>query len=426
MTTGGIATYYNLGLNNSATDLTNGPDGAIWFTNGTKIGRITTSGSVTSYSISGLAYGSGAKGITVGPDGNIWFGVQGNSNIYGGKIGKLTTSGLFTLYSLPSANAHIQTIISGPDGNIWFTESGANKIGKITTSGFLTEYTVPTASAGPQGITVGPDDALWFTEQSKNKIGRITTAGTFTEYNLPNANSGPNQIIKGSDDALWFSETGATDRIGRMVAVMKGQSLIFTSSAPSEAIIDGPSYTPSATSTSGLAVTITIDITSVDICTITSGVVSFQQAGMCTLNANQEGDSNYNPASQVQQSFVVAPVESDTSVNLACPPTAIVSDTVTCTVTVSNNGGADARGVTLTVLFSESLTNASLSNGGLLSGQVLTWAAPLLAVGTSSTLSFEATASLVSRASISASLLQVNPDSNISNNVIDAKIKVNN
>src|SRR2546429_7016675 len=50
--------------------ITTGPDGNLWFTAGTDIGRITTAGSVTAFPIPTAS--SGPQGITAGPDANLW------------------------------------------------------------------------------------------------------------------------------------------------------------------------------------------------------------------------------------------------------------------------------------------------------------------------------------------------------------------
>ena len=65
-----------------------GPDGALWFTNRDSIGRITTGGTVTSYSDASI---SGPWGIAAGPDGALWF-----TNYRGNSIGRITTSGTVT------------------------------------------------------------------------------------------------------------------------------------------------------------------------------------------------------------------------------------------------------------------------------------------------------------------------------------------
>jgi uncharacterized repeat protein (TIGR01451 family) len=144
---------------------------------------------------------------------------------------------------------------------------------------------------------------------------------------------------------------------------------------------------------------------------------------VCTVNADQGGDVNYNPAPQMQQSFNISPVESDISVSVSCPTTASAGDMITCTISATNNGPAVSQGTTLTALFSNTLTGASVTSGTIL-GQTVTWTAPSLASGGSASITFTATASTPSKSSISVSLLQENPDPNISNNIADTKIVI--
>jgi len=184
--------------------ITAGPDGALWFAEGGKIGRITTSGAISEYPLATFSY---IDGIAAGPDGALWF-----AETTGNKVGRITTAGVITEYLVPSSNSGPLGIAAGPDGALWFAESNVNKIGRITTAGVISEYPVPTPAGSPRGITAGPDGALWFTEFVGNKIGRITTAGVITEYLVPSSNSDPLGIAAGPDGALWFTEFS---RIGR-------------------------------------------------------------------------------------------------------------------------------------------------------------------------------------------------------------------
>src|SRR5258708_4556113 len=64
--------------NSGPLDITAGPDGNLWFTeqNGNQIGRITTAGAITEFSLPtncGSSLGCNPRGITAGPDGNLWF-----------------------------------------------------------------------------------------------------------------------------------------------------------------------------------------------------------------------------------------------------------------------------------------------------------------------------------------------------------------
>lgn len=147
-----------------------GPDGALWFTNSTSIGRITTAGKISTYKGSGIR---GANGITSGPDGALWF-----TNSTGNSIGRITTSGKIQTYTGSGISDPAQ-ITEGPDGALWFVNRGSNDLGRITTSG---QISMVLAEADINDLTNGPDDALWFTTAG-NLLGRITTSGKLTTYN---------------------------------------------------------------------------------------------------------------------------------------------------------------------------------------------------------------------------------------------------
>ena len=201
-----------------------GPDGALWFTEhiGNKIGRITMAGAITEYPIPTTQ--SGPVGITAGPDGALWFTEFVGEFVGPGKIGRITTEGVITEYTIPivadpsnlfGIGSGPMGIVAGPDGALWFTEYWGNKIGRITTGGVLSEYLMPTAFSYPgEGITAGPDGALWFTAAG-DKIWRITTSGFITAYPIPSISSGPRGITVGPDGALWFTEYNG-NRIGRI------------------------------------------------------------------------------------------------------------------------------------------------------------------------------------------------------------------
>ena len=86
------------------------------------------------------------------------------------------------------------------------------------------------------------------------------------------------------------------------------QTISFDTAAPVNAKLDGSTYTPQASATSGLPVTITVADSSALVCSISGGVVSFSGSGTCLLLANQPGNGFYNPAPQAQQSFAVLPL----------------------------------------------------------------------------------------------------------------------
>lgn len=216
-----------------------GADGALWFTMcaSSKIGRIDTTGAITKYG--GLTTSSSPQVITSGPDKALWF-----SELDTGNIGRITTTGLtVNEYATSSTSSAPYGITVGPDGAMWFAEGSINKIGRMTAapSPVETEMPVPTASSDPSGITTGSDGALWFTECLGNKIARITTAGTVTnEFPVPTASSKPQQIVLGPDGALWFTE-GQGDKIGRVTtAGAFTEYPVPTASSAPLGIVSGP------------------------------------------------------------------------------------------------------------------------------------------------------------------------------------------
>ncbi len=183
----GQFTEFAVSLHNEPLNIVAGPDGALWFTedgivNGGPgaIGRITTNGTVAEYLLPTPAGAdSGAGDIAVGSDGNLWFTwVESSANgTWAHSIGRITTSGAITEYSLSfDPNWPPGGIAAGPDGSLWFTRGDANSIAQISTSGVVTEHPIPTAGAFPVDVVAGTDGNIWFSEPGAGTIGRINLA----------------------------------------------------------------------------------------------------------------------------------------------------------------------------------------------------------------------------------------------------------
>lgn len=214
MTTGGapVATYV-VGDPNILQGIVAGPDGAMWFSEAHGIDRITTSGTLTRYSLDHGVTRPGAGPLVVGPDGNLW---ELESEL--GNIARVTTGGSITEFPTPLKLACFGTMGNGPDGALWFTEGAMNVIGRVTTAGVITEFPgagpagtcgTPFGGTDPVGIVTGPDGNLWYTEKGAGKIARMSTTGTITEFPVPSGtSSAPGFIIVGADRNLWFGEFG--------------------------------------------------------------------------------------------------------------------------------------------------------------------------------------------------------------------------
>jgi len=108
-----------------------------------------------------------ADDICAGPDGTLWF-TDGTLN----QIGRMEVDGSFSITRLP-LNTQPGRIIAGPDHALWFTEQGTEKIGRITVNTEVTHYPTPSSNGLISDLTVGPDGSIWYTKLFTGKIGRL-------------------------------------------------------------------------------------------------------------------------------------------------------------------------------------------------------------------------------------------------------------
>jgi hypothetical protein len=179
--------------------------------------------------------------------------------------------------------------------------------------GYLTSY--PTSDTNPPVAS----DVNWIASESP-AVSNFTIANT--------TGTGVAQKV---DVANSYFTKGATvnviiDAFGYFAPVtLLPQTISFASSAPTGAIVNGD-YAPTADSTSGLTVELTIAGASGAVCSISSGLVSFNHGGTCTIDASQAGNSVYAPADQVQQSFTVAPSIGSLTINVTELPAGTSGD----------------------------------------------------------------------------------------------------
>ena len=116
----------------------------------------------------------------------------------------------------------------------------------------------------------------------------------------------------------------------------------------------------SDTTTSGLAITYTVDPATIAACQISIRTVTILQAGTCTINANQTGNLNFNAATQVQRSFTIARA-AQSAFNLSS-----VSGTFLTNLQLTTSGGSDTGTVSFVV------SNAGTANCSLVNSDSLT------------------------------------------------------
>lgn len=117
------------------------------------------------------------------------------------------------------------------------------------------------------------------------------------------------------------------------------QTISFTSTPPSTPVAPS-TYDVTATSTSSLPVSLTIDDASASVCSITGGVVTFDTDGACTIDAAETGSDQFLPATEVQQTVDVGSFDGSGTIGVDHPSVLAGStgDTLTFTYTAAASG----------------------------------------------------------------------------------------
>jgi virginiamycin B lyase len=118
---------------------------------------------------------AGPTAVVEGPDGAIWFT---ENNV--AKMGRITTSGLVSEFSLSPATT-AAALISAVDNNLYFTDPAQNKFGRMSVlnGSSVSEYDIPSSNALPAPpafpgkFVIGTDGLLYLTEPNANKIAQI-------------------------------------------------------------------------------------------------------------------------------------------------------------------------------------------------------------------------------------------------------------
>jgi YVTN family beta-propeller protein len=235
-----------------------------------------------------------------------------------------------------------------PDGTVWATDGDGVSVIDAATGSVIT--TIP-LSGSPEAVAVDPNSGTVFvagySSGTVSVISEATDTVTATIQIPPQAGTPPGPMavavdsgtvyvssfvgsltligaatdtITGTIDvggAPWGGpglagmafdpSTGnvylAADAYNELYAILS-QSISFT--APATGVV-GQTATLTATATSGLPVTYTVDSSSgAGVCTVSGNTVSYAHAGSCVIDANQAGNPGYYfPAAQVQQTITV-------------------------------------------------------------------------------------------------------------------------
>jgi len=173
-----------------------------------------------------------------------------------------------------------------------------------------------------RNITVGKEsqsiETISFSPETLEVSGTTTVSATATSGLTVTFTSTTTRVCRVSDGTVTGVTAGtctiaanqagnagysAAEKATQNITVGKGNQSIETISISPETLEVGGRARMSATTTSGLAVTFTS--TTTDICKVSGRAVTGITTGTCTIAADQAGNANYNPATQITQRFTV-------------------------------------------------------------------------------------------------------------------------
>ncbi|MGB2521255.1 Ig-like domain-containing protein [Shewanella algae] len=302
-----------------------------------------TTPTLTATASSGLTpvFSSSTTGVcTITASGTLTFVTTGNCSIDADQPGDSsynaapTVTQSFTVNAVvPGAPTSVSAVASDASATVSFSAPAS------TGGAAISSYTV---TSSPGGITAsGAGSPLTVSGLSNGTDYSFTVSASNTAGTGP-ASSPSNTVTPKANQSISFSNPGAQDF--------------------------GSTPTLAATASSGLTPVFSSSTTGV--CTITTtGTLSFVSAGSCSINADQAGDSGYNAAPTVTQSFTVnavvpgAPmsvnaVASDASATVSFSAPASTGGAAISSYTVTSSpGGLTASGT------GSPLTVSGLSNG---------------------------------------------------------------
>ena len=141
---------------------------------------------------------------------------------------------------------------------------------------------------------------------------------------------------------------GSSQQAFTLTVALRTQTITTTSTVPASPAVGG-SYTPAATATSGLPVTIALDsdATTNNACSLTDGKVSFDHVGHCRVTYSQAGNGTWAAAQATTDDLDIA--AKATTVTVTPQASAVFGQSITVTATVAAGSSTPAGSVQFAV-----------------------------------------------------------------------------
>ncbi|MBN5050407.1 autotransporter domain-containing protein [Stenotrophomonas maltophilia] len=274
--------------------------------------------SATSSSTLPVTFSSSTSPVcTITSGGTLTFLTSGSCTIDADQAGDgthdsaTTVSQTFTVAAVTPGAPTIGTATAG-NGQSSVTFTAPASTGGSSITGYM-------VTSNPGGLTGSGSSSPITVNGLTNGIAYTFTVTATNSAGTGSASAASNAITPASPQTITFANPGTQNF---------GTSPTITATAPAGAVV----FTSSTTG----------------VCTITSaGILSFLQAGTCTINADQNGDTAYLPAQQLSQSFTVAAVVPSEPTSVIATPSGTGEIKITFSAPAST-GGATITGYTAT------------------------------------------------------------------------------
>jgi CSLREA domain-containing protein len=290
------------------------------------------SSSISGISGSGVYNGTATLIATLSSGGSSLGGKTISFTLNSTSVGNATTdsSGLAMLSGVS---------LSGINAGTYANTVGASFAGDANYASSSGTGTLTVGKAS-QAISVGTHAPASAAFNSSFTTAASSNSGLPVAYGSSGActNSGPvfNMTAGTGNCTVNYDQSGDSNfnpasQVTESVTAQKaGQTITFGTLAGKT--FGDPDFTVSATASSGLSV----DFSAAGNCTVSNSTVHLTGAGACTITASQAGDSNYNAATPVDQSFTIAAAGS--TIQFEQPSYNVTEDVTVITVTVVRTG----------------------------------------------------------------------------------------
>jgi alpha-tubulin suppressor-like RCC1 family protein len=254
--------------------------------------------------------------FAVGSDGNLYaWGAEADGALGNGVAGLNASRSTPQAVSLPggvpvtavaAGTYDYDSLAIGANGDVYAW--GFNEFSQVGNGGTSRQVTPLAVSlgAGVQAKSVATDGDSSFAVGSD---GYLYSWGSDEDDILGAGSGAANPVAKPMRTSLLLGSAGTVavgDDFALGTAVLKAQSIEFTTVPPASAKAGGTYQVAAAGGPSGQPVTFSVSSLSVPgTCSVSGRKVTFTGEGVCVIAANQAGDATYAPAPTVTQAMTV-------------------------------------------------------------------------------------------------------------------------